>query len=187
MIWFAGKPALINSWITADTTAGYAYGVALLFTLSGIIGVAVLVPLITALPKLLDLLELGAVAALLRWPILAFLAFAAVWLLYRHAPSHRPRAAWRAVTPGAILFTVLWLVVCFVYSMYVGHFADFASTYGALEGVSEGCELGGACDELRAGVEARHRRDHTVGRARRRTDSASGNTQDDRRRLTHRV
>ncbi|HEY2408371.1 MAG TPA: YihY/virulence factor BrkB family protein [Polyangiaceae bacterium] len=109
-------------------------GVALLFTLGGVVGMAVLVPVITALPKLLGLFALGEFASLMRWPILFLLSFLTLCVLYRYAPRKRI-GSWRAVVPGALLFTALWLLVCGVYSFYVGRFADYASTYGALQGV----------------------------------------------------
>lgn len=109
--------------------------VAILFTLAGMLGLFVLVPLITVLPKLLTLFHLGGSVALLRWPALLTIAWLTLGLLYRYAAQKSPLPSVRAVLPGATGAALLWVSLCAVYSYYIEYFTSFSSTYGALSGV----------------------------------------------------
>lgn len=110
-------------------------GVALLFTLAGMLGLFVLIPVIAFLPKLLALFRLGGLVVLLRWPALAFIAWLTFMLLYRYAAQRTPLPTLSAVLPGATVAAILWLLLCAAYSAYVEYFTSFSSTYGALTGV----------------------------------------------------
>ena len=57
----------------------------------------------------------------------------AVGLVYYFAPDAEQDWVW--ITPGAVLGTVLWLVVSLVFKFYVANFADYNATYGAVGGV----------------------------------------------------
>jgi membrane protein len=86
--------------------------------------------------ELAEQLGMGGVWGLftiLRWPIVVLLLIVAVSVLYRLAPNLRSPVRW--VLPGAILFTIGWIVATFLFGLYVANFADYASTYGALAGV----------------------------------------------------
>lgn len=108
--------------------------VALLFTLSGVIGIAVVVPAVTAVPKILHLLRADLLTLLVPPLVLASVVFGALLVLFRYAPYKRqPRIA--EVAPGAALASVAWLLVSGGYSLYVRFLARLTSTYGALEGV----------------------------------------------------
>jgi membrane protein len=62
------------------------------------------------------------------------LVVAAATIVYRVAPNIR--LPLRAVLPGAVLFAIGWLVATLGFAFYVGNFADYANTYGALAGVA---------------------------------------------------
>jgi len=70
----------------------------------------------------------------LRWPVLAALAALILAVLYRYAPD-RDAAAWRWVTPGAVVATLLWLVASVGFSIYVRNFGSYNETYGSLAAV----------------------------------------------------
>ena len=66
----------------------------------------------------------------------AVLAYAiAVGLLYRFGPVRGPVPG-RAVIPGAILATLLWLVASEGLSFYIAHMTSFGATYGSLGAVA---------------------------------------------------
>ena len=109
--------------------------IAVLFTLAGMIGLFVLIPLVAILPKLLTLFHIAGAVALLRWPAMAAVAWLTFGLLYRYAAQKSPLPTMRAVLPGATIAALLWVLLCAVYSIYVEYFTSFSSTYGALTGV----------------------------------------------------
>lgn len=77
----------------------------------------------------------GKVAVVvLRWPVLAALVMLGLAVLYRYAPD-RDAPAWRWVTPGALVTTVLWLFGSIAFSVYVGNFGNYNETYGSLGAV----------------------------------------------------
>jgi membrane protein len=76
------------------------------------------------------------VRVLVRQTSLALLlvfVIASVTLLYRIGPSRPP--AWRFVTPGVALATLLWLAASALYSWYVANLAAYNLTYGPLGAV----------------------------------------------------
>ena len=108
---------------------------AVLFTLAGMLGMFVLMPLIAVLPKVLDFFHISGITAGLRWPAMALGAWLTLGLLYRYAAERSPLPKVRAVLPGAGLAALLWIALCAGYSAYVQYFTSFSSTYGALTGV----------------------------------------------------
>ena len=107
---------------------------ALLFTLIGVLGVAVVVPTLTAVPKLLHAFGADTLYVIVPPLVLAAAAFVALLALFRYAPYRRP-STFAEIAPGAALASVAWLVVSGAYSFYVRFLARLTSTYGALEGV----------------------------------------------------
>jgi membrane protein len=107
---------------------------ALLFTLGGVIGVTVVVPALTALPKLFHVFRADILLVAVPPLALALAAFVTLLVLFRYAPYRRP-ATFAEIAPGAALAAVAWLVVSGAYSLYVRFFSRLSSTYGALEGV----------------------------------------------------
>jgi membrane protein len=108
--------------------------IGLLFTLSAVVGVVVVVPGITALPKILPVLGAGTPSLVVPPVALAIFAFGALSALFRYAPVGGPRS-FSEVVPGAAAASTAWLAMSGLYSLYVGFFSSYSSTYGALEGV----------------------------------------------------
>jgi membrane protein len=69
----------------------------------------------------------------LQWPFAFFLVSSAVGLVYYFAPDAEQDWVW--ITPGAVVGTLLWVVVSLVFKIYVANFADYNATYGAVGGV----------------------------------------------------
>lgn len=108
--------------------------IALLFTLGGVVSMAVVAPALTAVPRLLHLFHADTLLVLVPFFALALAAFVALLVLFRYAPYRRP-STFAEVAPGAALASVAWIVMSGGYSLYVRFLARFSSTYGALEGV----------------------------------------------------
>ena len=70
---------------------------------------------------------------ILQWPLAFLLVSTAVGLVYYFAPDAEQDWVW--ITPGAVIGTLLWLVVSLVFKFYVANFADYNATYGAVGGV----------------------------------------------------
>ncbi len=138
-------------------------GTAFLLTLGGIltatVGLAMLV-LVPAAEGFFGLRAMGGRAAAFSGrATLAVLVLLSICLLYRFGPS-RPRAARRAILPGAVAATLVWLGASTLFSWYVGHLASYDAMYGPLGAVvglmmwfyvSAFCVLAGA--ELNAAYE----------------------------------
>jgi len=109
------------------------------------IGLALLVlvsfTLIVAGPAIADRLAtslgLGEAFAwtwkILQWPIAFALVSTAVGLVYYFAPDAEQDWVW--ITPGAVLSTLLWIVVSLALKFYVANFTDYNAAYGAVGGV----------------------------------------------------
>jgi membrane protein len=148
----------------------------LLFTLCGIAGALLAGSAVVVFP--LALAAIGfttpaeALLGYLRWPALFLLMIVSLAVLYRYGPSRR-RAKWRWLTVGSVFAALAWLAMSAVFSWYLGNFANYNATYGALGAVigmmmwmwlSTVVVLTGA--ELNAEVEHQTARDTTVGLAR---------------------
>lgn len=69
----------------------------------------------------------------LRWVIAVSIMTIILSALYYIAPDkHYP---FKEVIPGAIVATLLWLIISIGFSFYVSNFANYSSTYGGLGGV----------------------------------------------------
>lgn len=94
--------------------------------------------LVAVLPVLLDLLPLPrilhAVITLVRWPVLAALAFAMLAIVYRYARARASRK-WQWISWGAAVATVLWLIGSIAFAYYVSEVGSYDKTYGSLGGV----------------------------------------------------
>ena len=105
----------------------------------------------------------------LRWPALFALLILGLAVLYRYGPSRR-LAKWGWLTVGSVFAAVAWLAVSSLLSWYLGNFANYNATYGALGAVvalmmwmwlSTIVVLTGA--ELNAEIEHQTARDTTIG------------------------
>lgn len=70
---------------------------------------------------------------ILRWPAVILLVMTAVALLYWLAPNLDVPFHW--ISPGAVLFTVTWVVASIAFGLYVANFSSYNATYGTLGGV----------------------------------------------------
>lgn len=68
-----------------------------------------------------------------QWPIVIFLVFLGLDLIYYFAPNIRHR--WKYFSPGAVFAVTLWLLVSFGFRYYVSRFGNYNATYGTLGGV----------------------------------------------------
>jgi len=114
------------------------YGIALLFTLGGIIFLPLALGLVAIVPAVVELLPFGRfgewVVLIVRWPALIALIMLALAVLYRFGPC-RATPKWRWVSWGASVATVLWVGVSALFSLYVQNFADYNATYGSIGAV----------------------------------------------------
>lgn len=87
--------------------------------------------------RIADALGMGDVFAATitwaRWLAVLVMVMAAVGFLYWAAPNFHAR--FRFVTPGAVLFTVVWILATVLFGLYVANFGSYSATYGALGGV----------------------------------------------------
>ena len=70
---------------------------------------------------------------ILQWPLVFALVAFAIGLLYYYGPDAEQDWAW--ITPGAVVATVLWLVISLLFKMYVSRFTDYEGAYGSVGGV----------------------------------------------------
>lgn len=146
---------------------------ALALTVAGIVAFVIAVSLIALVPIALRAVEMErsttVVVQGVRWVLLAVMMLIGLAILYRYG-ADRARARVRWLSWGAVVATVLWLVVSAGFSFYVNNFGSYNRTYGALAGVivlnlwlylSCLAILFGA--ELNAELEAQTYQDSTVG------------------------
>jgi len=107
----------------------------------------------------------------LRWPVMFGLIIIGLSMLFRYGPSRRP-AKWRWISVGSVFAALAWLAVSLLFSWYLGNFANYNATYGALGAVvgllmwmwlSTIVMLVGA--ELNSEIEHQTAQDSTVGPA----------------------
>ncbi len=71
---------------------------------------------------------------ILTWLAAIALGSAGFALIMRFGPDRRP-AKWRWLSPGALLATLLWLLISFGFSFYVAHVSNYSATYGSLAAI----------------------------------------------------
>nr|WP_202406343.1 YihY/virulence factor BrkB family protein [Pontibacillus yanchengensis] len=77
--------------------------------------------------------EIMVLLQLARWLISIIVMSGVLLLLYRFAPNKK--LPFSGILPGAILTTVLWLIISFAFSFYVSNFGNYSATYGSLGGI----------------------------------------------------
>ena len=84
-----------------------------------------------------DRLSLGETAVsvwtIVQYPIALALLVGTAWMIYYFLPNLRQDR--RQVLVGAIVATVLWVVVTLLFRAYVVNFASYSKTYGTVGGV----------------------------------------------------
>ncbi len=113
-------------------------GIAYLFTLGGILGVALLVFLLGALPPLMEEVNLSGptqlILNILRFPLLAALFAGALTFLYRFGPDRGDKTPWW--NPGAIAGTVAFLLFAGAFSTYLSWAGGMPPSYGVLGSIA---------------------------------------------------
>ena len=150
--------------------------VSLFFTVCAIAAVGLAISLVVVFPLFLAAfgptsLDLPIVRYL-RWPVMFALMILGLSVLYRYGPSRR-LAKWRWLSVGSVFAAIAWLAMSLLFSWYLGNFANYNATYGALGAVvglmmwmwlSTIVVLVGA--ELNSEIEHQTAHDTTVGLAR---------------------
>jgi membrane protein len=113
--------------------------VSLFFTFCAIGGMLVALGMVVVLPLVLaalgySSLDVPWMIGFLRWPAMFVMVIVALAILYRYGPSRRI-AKWRWLSVGSIFAAVAWLAVSVLFSWYLGNFANYSATYGALGAV----------------------------------------------------
>jgi membrane protein len=112
--------------------------VSLFFTICAIAGAGLAIALVVVFPLFLAAFGVTSsdhpIVAYLRWPVLFVLIIFALAVLYRYGPSRR-RVKWRWISVGSVFAALVWLVVSALFSWYLGNFANYNATYGALGAV----------------------------------------------------
>ncbi len=70
---------------------------------------------------------------LLQWPVAIMLTATALGLVFYFGPDAEQDWVW--ITPGAVIGSLLWLVVSLATKIYVANFSDFNASYGTVGGV----------------------------------------------------
>lgn len=108
-----------------------AFGMTLCVIVSVLLALAILV----FLPAAISIIGMTAYQSTLIWlasgALLVGVIFLLLAMVFRYGPSHQPRT-WRAVMPGAVVATILWMVASALFSIYVGRLATYDRTYGPL-------------------------------------------------------
>jgi membrane protein len=71
---------------------------------------------------------------IVKWPVLVVLVSLMFSILYWASPNART-GGFRWVSPGGIFAVVLWIIASVAFAIYLGNFANYNKTYGALGGV----------------------------------------------------
>jgi membrane protein len=145
----------------------------LFFTICAIAAAGLAVALVVVFPLILAGFGLSSIdaplIAYLRWPVMFLLIIFGLAVLYRYGPSRR-LAKWRWLTFGSVFAALAWLAMSSLFSWYLGNFANYNATYGALGAVvglmmwmwlSTIVVLVGG--ELNSEIEHQTARDSTVG------------------------
>ena len=113
-------------------------GTALAMTFGGVVFIVVAVFALAAVPPLLGETSIGDAGRWLvniaRFPALAVAMTVGLGVLYRFGPNRRGQP-YHTFTSGAIVATVLWLVLSGLFTVYTSQFSKYNETYGALGGV----------------------------------------------------
>ena len=66
---------------------------------------------------------------LIRWPLSLFIIFFVIKLIYTLTPSKKINS--KTVNKGSLFTTICWIIITFIYSYYVTHFASYNDYYGS--------------------------------------------------------
>jgi membrane protein len=145
-LWSAtsGTSAIMNALTIAyegkeDRGVLHFYGLAMGLTTAGALFGLLALVLIAGVPAAVASWSLSGfwqeVLPMVRWPLLAILAFVWRGTLYRVAPN-RKQPAWDFLRAGTIAASLLWLAGSAAFSFYAAHFGSYDRTYGSLGAVA---------------------------------------------------
>lgn len=125
---------------TLETRKGWVVRLmALAFTLGTILFVVAAVFLLAVLPPMAAEVGWGDAArwtlGIARFPTLALMMVVGLSVLYRFAPSHPERRPLQLLSPGAVVATLLWVLVSAAFSIYAANLGSYNETYGSMAGV----------------------------------------------------
>lgn len=104
-----------------------------------ILGILIILPLIALGGGLLR--DVGVpevfvgVFSVLRWFLLAMVMVVGLAIIYRYGPDRRPNTRWQWVSWGAVMATLLWLIVTALFFIYVQNFSNFSDSYSLFAGI----------------------------------------------------
>jgi membrane protein len=120
-------------WKTRLIAVGLTVGLALFILVS----FALVVAGPTVAERLASAMHLGSAFEwtwkILQWPVVFALVVTAMAIVYYYAPDADQDWVW--ITPGAVLATMLWLVISLAFKVYLASWGNYNETYGALAGV----------------------------------------------------
>lgn len=120
----------VRSWIhkTAITFAMAA---------TTLLGIAMMFIVVVALPAVVAMLGFddNGLLSLLRWPALMTVLFLSLMLLYRYGPSPRPLGEARHLWPGALVSTLMQVVMSIGLSVWVDRISSYNLWYGTFGSV----------------------------------------------------
>ncbi len=112
---------------------------ALAITVAAVVGMVVAMLAVGAMGFLQELAPGGShvlvvLGKAFSYVALALVAAAGAATLYRYAPS-RADARWTWITPGSLLFAIVWTALTLGFGFYVARFGNYGATYGSLSAV----------------------------------------------------
>jgi membrane protein len=131
--------ALNRAYDVSETRAAWRVKLrALAVTLGGVVAIVVATTAMLVGPEIVhriwDFFGFGGafdeVWAVLRWPVAALAMMTMVACVYYFLPNVKQK--WRFITPGSTVAVLAWIFASLGFRVYVGHFASYARTYGAL-------------------------------------------------------
>lgn len=106
--------------------------VSVAMTLAGSLFVVIALVTIAGLPALIPFPSgEELIVLLLRWPVLLVLTTLVFAVLYRWGPDRHPRK-FRFIWPGAVLASLIWILVGAVFSIYVENWGNYEVTFGSV-------------------------------------------------------
>jgi membrane protein len=111
-----------------------SFGLTIVLSVNFIVGIIVIIFSSDVLNGVLAFFGWEAISVfaveLTRYSLLILQIFIGIVLLYNYGPSGK--RAWRFISPGAILATVLILVSSWAFSFYVANFNQYNKLYGSI-------------------------------------------------------
>ena len=70
---------------------------------------------------------------ILQWPVVFSLIVVGIGFIYYFGPDADQDWAW--ITPGAVVATILWILISLAFKLYITNFTDYEGSYGTVGGV----------------------------------------------------